>query len=109
MVEPGDENSARHTQGLDRLIHEPARFAIVACLYATDSADCLFLQRQTQLTWGNLSAHLSKLEAAGYVAVHKEFLGKKPHTMLRLTGAGRAAFDSYRDRMRGMLDSLPGS
>jgi DNA-binding transcriptional ArsR family regulator len=63
--------------------------------------------RQTGLTWGNLSSHLSKLEEAGYVEVEKEFVGKKPHTMLHLTGDGRLAFREYRQRMRQVLDDLP--
>ena len=71
--------------GIDRLIHEPARYLIMAVLYVADSADFLSLQHHTGLTWGNLSSHLSKLEAAGYVTIMKEFLDKKPHTMLALT------------------------
>jgi len=92
---------------IDRLVHEPARFTIMAHLYVVESADFIFLMRQTGLTWGNLSSHLSKLEAAGYVAIEKEFLGKKPHTMLCLTDEGRTAFERYRQSMRQALDGLP--
>ena len=74
--------------------------------YGLDT-DFLFLMQQTGLTWGNLSSHLSKLEAAGYVAIEKEFLGKKPHTMLRLEDEGRAAFETYRKNMKQALDDLP--
>ena len=94
-------------QGIDRLVHEPARYLIMAYLYIAESADALYLQRQTELTWGNLSSHLSKLEAAGYVAVKKEFLDRKPHTMLELTGEGRKAFEQYRKNMKQALDDLP--
>ena len=93
--------------GIDRLIHEPARYLIMAYLFVAESADFLFLQRQTELTWGNLSSHLSKLEAAGYVAITKEFLDKKPHTMLQLTDEGRKAFQQYRQNMKQALDELP--
>ena len=92
---------------IDRLVHEPARLTIMAHLYVVESADFIFIMRQTGLTWGNLSSHLSKLEAAGYVAIEKEFIGKKPHTMLRLTDEGRAAFELYRQSMRQVLDELP--
>ena len=92
---------------IDRLVHEPARFVIMAHLYVVESADFLFLMNQTGLTWGNLSSHLSKLEAAGYVRIEKEFLGKKPHTMLHLTPEGRAAFEQYRKHMQQALASLP--
>ena len=92
---------------IDRLIHEPARFMILAVLYVVESADFTFLMNQTGLTWGNLSSHLSKLEEAGYVEVEKEFKGKKPHTMLHLTDEGRAAFRQYRRSMKQVLDDLP--
>ena len=92
---------------IDRIIHEPARLMILALLYVVESGDFTFLMRQTGLTWGNLSSHLSKLEAAGYIAVEKEFVGKKPHTMLFLTDEGRAAFRNYRQRMKQVLDDLP--
>ena len=94
-------------QGIDRLVHEPARYLIMAYLYVAESADALFLQRQTELTWGNLSSHLSKLEAAGYIAVKKDYLDKKPHTMLYLTDEGRKAFEKYRKNMKQALDDLP--
>ena len=92
---------------IDRLIHEPARFTIMAHLYVVESADFLFLMRQTRLTRGNLSSHMSKLEDACYLDVVKEFVGKKPHTMLRLTEAGRAAFNEYRENMKQVLNKLP--
>ena len=93
--------------GIDRLIHEPARFRIMAYLYVIESADFLFLMRQTGLTFGNLSSHLNKLETVGYVSIEKEFIGKKPHTMLHLTNEGRAAFQEYRQSMKQALDDLP--
>ena len=95
--------------GIDHLIHEPARYLIMAYLFVVESADFLFLQRQTGLTWGNLSSHLSKLEAAGYVAIMKEFVDKKPHTMLQLTDGGRKAFTQYRENMKRALEDLPSS
>ena len=107
MVAPKESDIKPSVTGIDRLIHEPARYLIMAYLYVAESADALFLQRQTELTWGNLSSHLSKLEAAGYVAVKKEFLDKKPHTMLQLTENGREAFDQYRENMKQALDALP--
>ena len=75
-------------------------------LYVVKSADFLFLMRQTDMTWGNLSSHLSKLESAGYVEIKKEFLDKKPHTMLQLTDKGRAAFEEYRENMKRVLSKL---
>ena len=54
---------------IDKLIHEPARLMIMAHLYVVESADFLFLMRQTNLTFGNLSSHLSKLEKADYVKI----------------------------------------
>lgn len=94
-------------QDIDRLIHEPARLMIMAQLYVVESADFLFLLRQTQMTPGNLSAHLSKLEDAGYVEITKEFLERKPHTALKLTKKGRAAFKQYRIQLKQLAEGLP--
>jgi DNA-binding transcriptional ArsR family regulator len=54
---------------IDRLVHEPARLMILGQLYVVDEADFLFVMRRLGLTQGNLSSHLGKLEAAGYVAI----------------------------------------
>jgi len=92
---------------IDRIIHEPARLRIVTLLYVLKSADYTFVMQQTGMTWGNLSAHLTKLERAGYVEIIKEFVNRKPHSMLRLTSAGRAALQAYRQQMKDLLDELP--
>lgn len=90
----------------DRVIHEPARLIIAAILYSVESADFLYLLRETGLTKGNLSSHLSKLEEAGYVQIEKTFVGKIPRTLCRLTEAGRAAFEDYRARLKRAVDSM---
>ncbi|MEZ0395314.1 MAG: transcriptional regulator [Anaerolineales bacterium] len=91
--------------GVDRLLHEPSRALIVAILAAVESADFLYLQRETGLTKGNLSAHLSKLEEAGYVNIEKTYRGKIPLTLCRLTPEGRAAFETYRTQLKRFLES----
>ena len=73
---------------------------IVTILSTVESADFLFLKRETELTKGNLSAHLSKLENAGYVNIEKTFKGKLPLTVCKLTEAGQQAFDEYRQQMQ---------
>jgi DNA-binding transcriptional ArsR family regulator len=88
---------------LDRVIHEPARLRIVATLFPVKEADFLFLQRNTELTRGNLSSHLSRLEEAGYVSVEKTYRGKVPLTLCRLTAKGRTAFRSYQQAMKRLL------
>jgi len=105
--EPTGNQPVSQIANLDRLIHEPARLMIMALLFVVESADFLFLQRQTGLTLGNLSSHLSKLEAAEYVEIEKKFKGKRPHTMLRLTDSGRTAFRDYRQNMEQVLGELP--
>jgi DNA-binding transcriptional ArsR family regulator len=108
MATPESHAEAQHPlTEIDRLIHEPARLMIMALLYVIESADFTFLMRQTGLTWGNLSTHMSKLEEAGYIEVVKEFKGKRPNTMLRLTAQGEEAFRQYRQQMRQVLDDLP--
>jgi len=79
----------------------------MAHLYVIESADYVFLMQRIGLTWGNLSSHLAKLEAARYVELVKEFVHRKSHTMVRLTADGREAFDTYRRQMRSLFDNLP--
>ncbi len=102
-----ESDELKQVVDIDRVIHEPARFLIMAYLYVVDSADFLFLMNQTGLTRGNLSSHLSKLETAGYVKIQKEFVNKMPRTILSLTEAGRTAFNEYRQQMKQVLDDLP--
>ena len=85
---------------VDRLIHEPSRSVILAVLSAVQSADFLYLQRETGLTKGNLTAHLSKLEAAGYIKIEKTYRGKLPLTLCSITDTGRLAFENYRKQLR---------
>jgi DNA-binding MarR family transcriptional regulator len=92
---------------IDRIVHEPSRLAVMALLYVIESADFTFIMNQTGLSWGNLSTHMSKLEEAGYIEVEKSFKGRRPNTNLRLTEAGRSAFQAYRLNFRQILDELP--
>ena len=101
-----DKDNLQPLAEIDRVIHEPARLLLVATLFVVESADFLFLMNQTKLTRGNLSSHLSKLEAAGYVEIKKEFVEKIPRTLLRLTEEGRNAFMEYRHKMQQVLDSF---
>ena len=103
------ETAGTHVQpiaDIDRLVHEPARLMILTILYVVESADFLYLMRQTGLTRGNLSSHLSKLEAAGYINVKKQFVDKIPRTLLCLTDTGRGAFQAYRQDMMQVLEDL---
>lgn len=92
---------------LDPLIHQPTRLLILTTLYPVDSADFLYLIQETELTKGNLSAHISKLEAAGYVEVEKTYRGETPLTIYRLTENGRHAFDAYRQQLQTLAAALP--
>jgi DNA-binding MarR family transcriptional regulator len=100
VEEKGTPNPAAE---LDQLIHAPARLNIITNLYVVESADFIFLRNLTGLTWGNLSAHTSKLAEAGYVEVEKSIVNKKTHTVARLTKKGRKAFEKYRDKMKQVL------
>lgn len=93
----------RRLVDIDRVIHEPARLLITAVLYTVESADFLYLLHATELTKGNLSSHLMRLEKAEYVTIEKTFEGKTPRTLCRLTDAGREAFDTYREQMKAAI------
>jgi DNA-binding HxlR family transcriptional regulator len=102
---PGDLRDV--VNGVDRLLHEPARLLLAALLYPVEDADFVFLLRESGLSKGNLASHLAKLEEAGYVHVAKGYQGRVPHTDYQLTAAGRAAFRAYREQMRRTLGKLP--
>lgn len=107
IKEKKTKNELQLLKSVDKLIHEPARLNIMTNLYVIESADFLYMMRRTGLTFGNLSSHMSKLEEAGYIEIIKEFIGKKPHTMLRLTEKGRSAFKEYRNKMRQFFKAMP--
>lgn len=96
----------RDLANVDRVIHEPARLLIAALLYVVESADFVYLLRETGLTRGNLSSHLSRLEEAGYIEIEKGYRGKVPQTTCSLTEAGRAAFVDYREQMKRAIGSI---
>ena len=86
-------------QNIDRTIHEPARLLLLIYLYSVEKADFTFLRKQTGMTQGNLSSHLNKLEAAGYISMEKRFKNRRPLTLIALTDQGRLAFGTYVKKM----------
>lgn len=89
---------------IDDVIHGRVRLGIMAFLSGAGSADFNGLKTRLQLTDGNLSAHLRKLEDAGYVAVDKSFVDRKPLTRVSLTDPGRQAFTQYLQAMSRLVD-----
>lgn len=89
---------------LDRIVHEPARLAILTVLAQAEEVEFRFVETVTGLTRGNLSSHASKLENAGYIEVEKAFRRRTPVTRYRITPAGRKALADYRDRLRAVVD-----
>jgi DNA-binding transcriptional ArsR family regulator len=90
-----DEPHFAELAAMDRLIHDPARLAIVSALLGWTEAEFQYLLGATGLTKGNLSSHLGKLEAGGLVEVLKGYKGKKPWTRAKLTRQGRARVEAY--------------
>ena len=100
------ELNARDIASLDKVLHEPARLSVVACLAVVQHADFVFLQSQTGMTGGNLSAHLRKLEEAGYLTIEKSFQDSRPKTTLALTKSGRSALDAYLKTLSTLLAAI---
>jgi DNA-binding MarR family transcriptional regulator len=88
---------------INRVVHEPARLKILSYLTLVESADFTFLVSRIGLTMGNLSAHISKLEGAGYINVIKEFKDKRPRTLISISESGREAFETYRQDILSLL------
>ncbi|MBC7768346.1 MAG: transcriptional regulator [Phycisphaerales bacterium] len=80
---------------LDDVIHGRVRLGVMAYLADAEVADFTELKTLLDVTQGNLSVHLRKLEEAGYVSIDKSFLDRKPLTRVRMTDDGRTAFGAY--------------
>ncbi len=107
MTAKREEPDLKALAEIDRLVHEPGRLILLACLLPVERADYLYVLRQSGLTQGNLSSHLAKLEEAGYVRIEKTFAGKVPRTLLSITPTGRKAFKKYREQITAALSSIP--
>lgn len=93
---------------LDPVIHPQVRLQVMTTLCSLSSGERIAftdLQRLLGASPGNLGAHLTKLEEAGYVLVTKAFRGRRPVTWLEATDAGRAAFDKYITNLRAYIRS----
>jgi len=89
---------------LDRLIHEPARLAILTALSACESADFTFLRRLTGMTAGNLSSHIGKLEENGYVIVEKAFVDNRPNTTVKISETGLKAVNLHWQQLKALWE-----
>ena len=93
--------------GPDEIIHQSLRLRIMATLNAQSKSEKLEFTRLKALlkaTDGNLGAHIATLENAGYIAVEKDFEGKKPRTRVQATPAGRRAFENHVSYLRELID-----
>jgi DNA-binding MarR family transcriptional regulator len=107
-VTPGGRSPRRTARipspdGLDRFIHEPARLGIVAGLAARGTMSFNELKQLLRMSDGNLSTHARVLEEAGYIAIEKSFIGRKPRTTMALTAGGSAAFRRYVDYLERIV------
>jgi len=88
---------------LDDVIHGRVRLGVMAYLADAGVADFTELKTLLDVTQGNLSVHLRKLEEAGYVSIDKSFLDRKPLTRVRMTEQGRKAFAAYLDAIAKLV------
>ena len=89
----------------DRLVHERLRLGILSALTVNESLTFIELKKLLDTSDGNLSVHARKLEEAGYVSCVKSFEGRIPHTVYRLTAAGRRALERYLDHMEALIQA----
>lgn len=90
---------------LDPVLHERGRLAIASVLAAVESLTFTELRDQLEMTDGNLSVHLQKLEDKGYVAIDKQFVGRRPQTTCWLTAGGRKAFERYLKQLETVIQT----
>jgi DNA-binding MarR family transcriptional regulator len=91
-------------EDLDPMLHERGRLAIVSVLAALDRISFTELRDTLEMTDGNLSVHLQKLEEKGYVAIEKKFVGRRPQTTCSLTKSGRHAFAKYLEHLQALIE-----
>jgi DNA-binding MarR family transcriptional regulator len=96
--------AAFDVEQIDDVIHGRMRLGIMAYLAHSEAADFNELKAALKATQGNLSIHLRKLEDAGYIAIDKSFLNRKPLTQARLTSSGRKAFEAYLDAISRLVE-----
>jgi DNA-binding MarR family transcriptional regulator len=92
--------------GLNEIIHQPVRLRIMAALVSLESGsevDFTYLRELLEVTDGNLGAHLRKLEEAGYIAVNKTFVDRKPRTYVAVTDVGRRVFQEHVAALEAIL------
>lgn len=106
-MKPRTQQAIDGVLAVDRLVHEPARLAILTVLASAELVDFGFLETICRLSKGNLSSHLSKLEAGGLVRIDKSFNGKKPLTRAAITPAGREALETYRQQLAALVQAVP--
>ena len=99
----GSETAAFGVGQIDEVIHGRLRLGVMAYLANAEVADFNELKGLLEVTQGNLSIQLRKLEDAGYVAIEKGFLGRKPRTQIRITAAGRKAFAAYLEALGKLI------
>jgi DNA-binding transcriptional ArsR family regulator len=91
---------------VDKLVHEPSRLMILTILNSVEKADFVYLQRETGLTRGNLSVHLTRLNEAGYIDIQKTFNGKIPQTICQITLIGKKAFVKYTEYLKKVVSTI---
>jgi DNA-binding transcriptional ArsR family regulator len=89
---------------IDRVVHEPARLAVLTVLSSCEEADFLFLERATGLSRGNLSVQLTRLEEAGLIEIRKTIERRRTLTTASLRGRGRRALDAYWTQMEALRE-----
>jgi predicted ArsR family transcriptional regulator len=94
---------------LDTTVHGPVRLGVLAALHVDGALDFTSLGKRLRVSDGALGMHLQKLEAVGYIASRKAFVGRRPRTTYRLSSQGRRAFAAYLDQMKGLLDAVRGT
>ena len=91
---------------LNALIHQPTRLRIMAALASVEQSERVdfgFVRDLLELTDGNLSVHLQKLEEAGYVQIEKAFEGRRPKTWVQITSKGHDAFSEHIDALEKIV------
>lgn len=106
MTVPEPTPAQTDLPAIDRVVHEPARMAILSVLDAVAEADFTFLETMLGLSKGNLSSHLTRLEVAGLITVKKSFRGRRQRTTVCITAQGRRARKEHWEQLERLHDLM---
>ncbi len=92
-----------YIEHLNKAFESRIRLGIMSILMVNETIDFATLKEMLDITDGNLASHVSALEKLEFVAVNKQFIGKKPNTTYVATALGKSAFMEHLNALESLI------